>query len=141
MFLTIVFKILLLQLCIYCTYAVRNAVSEAICQKFLTRPKTTPLDPKNRRNFTRDEDSEFECELVLQDESLPRQIRSTIHEGMSWLAVRHCQAGLRRHRDVVRNLEVLNQISPQHHNFAYRAGYWSLEPYVHNTEAAMHFLG
>lgn len=134
-------RCILALMCVYQVYGVRNVESEQICQKFLTRAKTSPLDPKNRRNFTRDENAEFECELVLQDETLPKQIRSTIHEGMSWLAVRHVQAGLRRHRDAVRHLESLMQLSPHHHNFAYRAGFRSLEPHVHNIPAAIHYLG
>lgn len=137
------FVLVLLQtlLCFTSVTAARNPASEKICQKFLTKQKTSPLDPNNKRNFTRDENAEFECELVLQDQTLPLQIRSTIHEGMSWLAVRHCQAGLRRHRDVVRNLEVLLRMSPHHHNFALRAGYWSLDPYVNNIKEATGYLG
>ncbi len=140
MFAAILQQLLLLSLS-YSINGERNADSESICQQFLVTPKTSPLDPKNRRNFTHDENAEYECELVLQDQTLPRQIRSTIHEGLSWLAVRHVQKGLRRHRDVVRHLEVLNQISPQHHSFAYRAGYWSLEPFLSDPETAITHLG
>ena len=140
MFIVLLQQLILLSLC--CSiHGARNADSESICQSFLVNPKTTPLDPKAKRNFTYDENSEYECEIVLQDQTLPKQIRSTIHEGLSWLAVRHVHKGLRRHRDVVRHLEVLNQISPQHHSFAYRAGYWNLEPKLSDASAAIPFLG
>jgi len=119
----------------------QNVASEGICQYLLTNKKTTPLDPANKRNLTFDEDAEFECELVLQDLQLPKQIRSTIHEGLSWLAVRHVQAGLRRHVDVVRHMDHLLHISPHHHSFAYRAGYWSVGPLLANFDTAISYLG
>ena len=72
-------------------YGQQNIEAEAICAPFLTSPQTTPLDPAIKRNLTLDENAEFECEIVLQDANLPVQIRGTIHEGLSYLAVRHVQ--------------------------------------------------
>ena len=119
----------------------RNSQSEGVCAPFLTGKSTTPLDPKNIRDLVVDEDAEFECELVLQDPQLPLHIRGTIHEGLGYLAVRHCQLGLRRHRDVIRHLDIMTQIAPTHHSFAYRAGYWSLEPQVNEPYQAIKYLG
>jgi hypothetical protein len=45
----------------------RNAEAEAHCQPFLTSPQTSPIS-ESKRNIRIDEDGEFNCELVLQDQ-------------------------------------------------------------------------
>ena len=122
-------------------YGSRNENSESICRPFLVSQETAPLNPHNTRNLTIDEDGEYECELVLQDPTLPIQIRGTIHEGLSYLAVRHVQLGLRRHKDIIRHLDMMTKLAPKHFSFAYRAGYWRLESYVDEPEDAVKYLG
>lgn len=89
-----------------------------------------------------DEDGEFACELVLQDETLPLQIRATIHEGLSWLAIRHIQQGLGMYREkaVARHLHHLASIARSSHSFSLRAGYWALDGSVGNPEQAVTHL-
>lgn len=118
----------------------RNSNSEAVCAPFLTGPTTTPLIPSNTRNLTVDENAEFECELVLQDVALPTQIRLTIHEGLSYLALRHVEIGLRRHNDVMRHLDMMTKILPGKHSFQYRAGAYSMDHMVNNPNEAILYL-
>lgn len=117
--------------------AARNAEEEAICAPFLTSKATSPLIGGLKRNLKVDEDGEFSCELVLQDENLPMQIRLTIHEGLSWLAIRHVSMGLQRQRAVVRHLRLMTALSPKTFDFSYRAGLWGLDPEVAEPEKAI----
>lgn len=118
----IILIVLILSLISKVTDSVRNHKEEAICQPFLTSQKTSPLKNNLNRNLDEDEEGEFACELVLQDETLPIQIRFTIHEGLSWLMTRHIQMGLDRHTELVRHLRILAEIMPSSHDFNLRAG-------------------
>jgi hypothetical protein len=120
--LNIILIIFILSLISSTTYSVRNHKEEAICQPFLTSQRTSPLKKNINRNLDKDEEGEFSCELVLQDETLPLQIRFTIHEGLSWLMTRHIQMGLVRHKELVRHLRILAEIMPSSHEFNLRAG-------------------
>jgi hypothetical protein len=122
------------------TYGQRNAAEEAICSKFLTSPKSSPLVQGLPRDLKYDEDAEFSCELVLQDRYLPAQIRLTIHEGLFYLAVTHTLMGMPRARDALRHAEVLTEMVPQSFRFRYNAGQWSLSQEISNAQrAAEHF--
>jgi hypothetical protein len=118
----------------------RNAAEEAICRPFLTSPKTSPLIRHTPRDFRKDEDGEFSCELVLQDTNLPVQIRVTIHEGLSLLMKRHVALGKARHKTAVRHLRILAQAIPTKFSFSFDAGVWSLmRPINQPDEAVKHF--
>jgi len=118
----------------------RNAAEEAICRPFLTSPKTSPLIRHTPRDFRKDEDGEFSCELVLQDVNLPVQIRVTIHEGLSLLMKRHVALGKARHKTAVRHLRILAQAIPTKFSFSFDAGVWSLmRPINQPDEAVKHF--
>lgn len=118
----------------------RNAAEEAICAKFLTSPKSSPLVQGLQRDLKYDEDAEFSCELVLQDRFLPAQIRLTIHEGMFYLAVTHTLMGMPRARDALRHAEILTEMVPKSFRFHYNAGQWSLSEEISNApRAAEHF--
>lgn len=116
--------------------AVRNGKEEAICAPFLTSPKSSPLIPDLKRNLKYDEDAEFSCELVLQDEDLPMQIRLTIHEGLYYLAVRHIQLGLHRERTAARHAKLLAVIVPKSFRFQYAFGTWSVHQEVGDFPSA-----
>lgn len=134
---------LLLLLCLGIlgvTFSQQNSQEEAICRPFLTSRMTSPLVPNLRRNLTIDEDGEFACELVLQDLQLPMQIRATIHEGLGWLAIRHCQMGLLRQSTVTRHFGILADIAPSQINFALKAGTFLLDPVVADAEKAKKYL-
>jgi len=118
----------------------RNAREESVCRPFLTSSLTSPLVASTKRNLKRDEDAEFSCELVLQDVNLPMQIRVTIHEGLAWLAIRHVQMGLVRHKTVIRHLQLLAKMVPKNFGFQYRAGSWGLDVFVNQPEEAVHNL-
>jgi hypothetical protein len=124
------------------SFAVRNAEAESICQPFLTSPKTSPILSRLPRNFSFDEDGEFACELVLQDESLPPQIRVTILEGLAYLAVRHVQQGLgiEREFDAYRFFKDLTNILPSSHSFALLAGQWAADLMVGRYKEAVRLL-
>eukprot|EP01032_Pedospumella_encystans_P023966 gene23966-27119_t len=135
-----VVPLLLLLLAVSGVWCKKNVKEEAICQPFLTSRATSPLIPTLRRNVTYDEDGEFACELVLQDEDLPVQIRATIHEGLGWLAIRHVQMGLVRQSVVARHFSLLSELSSSNFDFAYKAGMFYLEPSVSHTEKALKYL-
>jgi len=118
----------------------RNAQAEGMCQPFLTSNFSSPLIPDIRRNLQIDEDGEYFCELVLQDRDLPAQVRVTIHEGLSYLAIRHVQMGLERHTDVLRHLKILANMVPSNFNFQFRAGVWCLDPMLAEPSEAVDFL-
>ena len=59
--------------------AERNAEEEAICHAFLTSNLTSPHIAHLKRDLRVDEDGDFSCQLVLQDMSLPLNIRAFIH--------------------------------------------------------------
>jgi tetratricopeptide (TPR) repeat protein len=71
---------------------------------------------------------------------LPPQIRVTIHEGLAYLAMRHVQLGLQRHRTVIRHLKVLAEMLPASFRFNSKAGSWSLDPNTLNVDEAITFL-
>ena len=100
--------------------------SELICRPFLSG-KNSPLGLINPRNLSLDENGEYECEIVLQDLELPLQIRATIHEGLSILAIKHCNLGLRRQIDIVRHLEILTGMIPSAFPFSFRSGIWAMD--------------
>lgn len=64
----------------------------------------------------------------------------TIHEGLAYLAIRHVQLGLQRHRTVIRHLKILVEILPKSFRFNTKAGSWSLDPMVLNVEDAIKYL-
>lgn len=67
---------LLLFILISITNGKRNSEEEEICQTFLTSKSSAPISiHATNRNLKYDEDCEFSCELVLQDQELPIQIR------------------------------------------------------------------
>jgi len=115
----------------------RNVAEEAICRPFLTSPKTSPLLKHVPRNFTKDEDGEFSCELVLQDVNLPAQIRVTIHEGLSLLMMRHVALGKPRYKTAVRHLRLLAQMIPSKFSFSFNAGVWGLRPPINQPDLAV----
>lgn len=106
----------------------RNAAEESICRPFLTSRQTSPLMKHIPRDFRKDEDGEFSCELVLQDPNLPAQIRVTIHEGLSMLMMRHVALGKSRHKTAVRHLRLLALMIPIKFSFSFNAGVWGLKP-------------
>ena len=115
----------------------RNVAEEAICRPFLTSPKTSPLLKHVPRNFTKDEDGEFSCELVLQDVNLPAQIRVTIHEGLSLLMMRHVALGKPRYKTAVRHLRLLAQMIPSKFSFSFNSGVWGLRPPINQPDLAV----
>jgi len=124
-------------------HAQQNIEEEKICQELLTSPIHSPLLPitKTRsRDLKYDEDGEFSCELVLQDQYLPIQIRVTIHEGLGWLNIRHVQMGLMKHKTVYRHFSILAKILPSNFNFNYQAGVWGMEEEVSEPEEVVSFL-
>jgi hypothetical protein len=120
--------------------AVRNDREEAICQPFLTSRTTSPLIPNLQRNLTIDEDGEFACELVLQDEQLPVQIRATIHEGLAWLAIRHSQMGVPRERTAAKHYRLLSELVPGSLDFAWKAGTFLMDAAVSDPGLAIKYL-
>lgn len=120
--------------------AQRNHEAESMCQPFLTSNFSSPLIPGIQRNLKIDEDGEYFCELVLQDRDLPPQVRVTIHEGLSYLAIRHVQMGLERHHDAFRHLKILAQMVPSNFNFNFRAAIWSLDPMIAQPDQGVIFL-
>ena len=124
-------------------YAQQNLDEERICQELLTSPIHSPLLPltKHRsRDLKYDEDGEFSCELVLQDQYLPVQIRVTIHEGLGWLNIRHVQMGLMKHNTVYRHFATLAKMLPSNFNFNYQAGMWGMEEEVSEPEEVVRFF-
>ena len=91
-----------------------------------------------------DEEAEFNCELVLQDPDLPAQIRVTILEGLSLLAIRHVQQKLgdiaARSFDAYRFSKDLTNILPTVHVFAMRAGQFACDLKVGRFEEAVTYL-
>ena len=120
--------------------AQRNADEEAICQPFLTSPKTSPLVAGIPRNLNVDEEGEFACELVLQDKYLPVQIRATIHEGLGWLAIRHVSMGLQRQKTAFRHFKTLADLADYSADFSYKAGSFALDPEVGKPDIAAKYL-
>ena len=122
--------------------AERNEDEEAICQPFLTSRESSPLMSIEDlpRDLRRDEDGEFSCEVVLQDPDLPGQIRVTIHEGLHYLALRHVQMGLEKHKRVAHHARQLAALLPGKHSFSFKAGFWSLDPHVDQAEKAVEYL-
>lgn len=122
------------------TKSTRNVAEESICRPFLTSHKTSPLIKHIPRDFRKDEDGEFSCELVLQDPNLPAQIRVTIHEGLSLLMMRHVAIGKPRHKTAVRHLRLLAQMIPTKFSFSFNAGVWGLKsPTSQPDKAAENF--
>ncbi len=124
-------------------HAQQNLEEERICQELLTSPIHSPLLPLTKlrsRDLKYDEDGEFSCELVLQDQFLPAQIRVTIHEGLGWLNIRHVQMGLMKHKTVYRHFATLAKILPSNFNFNYQAGIWGMEEEVSEPEEVVGFL-
>ena len=124
-------------------YAQQNVEEERICQELLTSPTHSPLLPSTKlrsRDLKYDEDGEFSCELVLQDQFLPAQIRVTIHEGLGWLNIRHVQMGLMKHKTVYRHFATLAKILPSNFNFNYQAGIWGMEEEVSEPEEVVTFF-
>mmetsp|Transcript_117651 Transcript_117651/g.230847 ORF Transcript_117651/g.230847 Transcript_117651/m.230847 type:complete len:663 (-) Transcript_117651:46-2034(-) len=140
MFTVSVLLCLVLALFLSECFAKRNGREEAICQPFLTSKQTSPLVPTLQRNLTVDEDGEFACELVLQDEELPVQIRVTIHEGLGWLAIRHTQMGISRQRVAAKHFRLLSELIPGSLNFALKAGTFLLDPVVSDPGLAQKYL-
>lgn len=71
---------------------------------------------------------------------LPPQIRVTIHEGLAYLAMRHVQLGLQRHRTIIRHLKILVEMLPSSFRFNSKAGSWSLDPNILNVDDAITYL-
>lgn len=137
---TTIFIAILVILGISELYAARNAKEEAICAPFLTDKSSSPLIASLKRNLVYDEEAEFSCELVLQDESLPMQIRMTIHEGLYYLAVRHIALGLHREKTAARHAKLMAVIVPDSFQFHYFAGSWALHYQVNDLPEAQNQL-
>ena len=145
--LTTVVLVSIVLLNVVLTDCVRNQREEEICQPFLTSKETSPLLGNLVRNLTVDDDGEFACELVLQDETLPMQIRFTILEGLSWLAKRQIvqfgsvdRMGSIREKKLVRHLRVMAQIAKSAFSFSFEAGSMSLDSYVGEPDKAVENL-
>ena len=81
-------------LCFATTSGIRNAEAEENCRKFLINPDTAPIVRKSTRDLDEDKISEDWCQLVLKDDELPAQIRSTVMEGLAVLFLEHTRLNI-----------------------------------------------
>eukprot|EP01040_Poterioochromonas_malhamensis_P004717 gene4717-5056_t len=144
------FIIALVVVSFVCVYGQRNAEEEAICAPFLTSKATSPLIKHLIRNITFDEHAEYSCELVLQDQQLPLQIRVTIHEGLYNLALRHIEQGYTGTSAIAEKTTLIPRefVAYDHAKklanfmlgscyFQYTAGTWAMHPMIGRSEEAI----
>ena len=130
-------RLTLSTLLVHGALALRDAEAEQHCQRFLTSPNTAPISPTATRVLEVDDKAEVYCRRVLEDPTLPLQIKGVVLEGLTYVLEQQSVMGLAsREAEAMALHQEMVMAFPDSARFLHRAASYAYETMHQPEEAA-----